>query len=519
MTVSESDWNSLHPASVLVNLVPRTWAFVRRSWVLLVALLYGRQGGDQVIGMVDMVLLLIFFMGTVGGTVVHYLTLRYRVSGSNLEIQTGLLNRQLRVIGADRIQNTELVRNVFHRMSGLVEVRIETASGSEIEGMLSALDEASATSLIAALDTARSKGQAAPDVTEEADWPVLISTTPVDLLWYGVTGARFGAMVVAGGVMFELLTQRDPTQIERLPGMFGAAGGLALFVAAVLGAWLVSVGSSLIRHWGFRLRQKGGSLVAEEGLFTRRRVELGRRKIQVVSILEPAMRRMWLRIASVQVETAAVREGGDGTQRAVALVPVVHEGRLDALMQRLLPMPSDTSRFSELVLRPPADKALLRRWLASTWQIGLVVVGVVWWFGWTGLPAVVLLPAAWGLALLDHRHQGWVVTDELVVSREGWWSRRTEVVERAKLQSVDRVQGPILRRYGLGRVVLRVAGGAIALPIIDWELAAEIQEALLVRVAPPPPPPPAVLEGAPSPSASGEPAGAPPPEIPSSTES
>lgn len=474
--MSEAPWRSLHPASVLVNLVPRTWAFVRRSWVLIFALLYGRSGStDRMVDSLDMVLLLMFFMGTVGSTVTHWATLRYRVNEGRLEIRSGLLNRQVRVIDPERIQNMELVRNVFHRLSGLVEVRIETASGSEVEGELSALSQSEAKVLVDALDRARQR-EGAPPVTEEAEWPVLVRNGLSELVWYGVTGARFSAMVVLFGVAFEWFAQRDPERMGRVMSGVGWVGAALGLVAAVTGAWVVSVGGSLLRHWGFTLRRKGETLVAEEGLFTRRRVELGQHKVQLVSVQEPVLRRL-VGFASLQVETAAVREGGDGTQRAVALVPVVTRDELDALVGAVLP--GAGPHFGDLPLSPPAPRALVRSLVQGTWQAALLTTLAVAAFGpWGGL-ATVLFPVAWGLAWLDHRHQGWAITDELVVARAGWLSRRTEVVERRKLQSVDRVQGPLLRRYGLGQVVVRVAGAGLALPIVGWEEAAAIQETLV----------------------------------------
>lgn len=500
--MASDGWLSLHPASVVVNLLPRTWAFLRRSWVLVVALLFGRGGGapgEAMFDMVDMALLAFLFTGTVGNTVVHYLTLRYRVSGDALELRSGLLNRQVRVFKADRIQNMELVRNVFHRVSGLVEVRIETASGGEVEGELSALDERSAKALIAALDGARSRGRPV-ETTEESDWPVLVETRPFDLVAYGITGARFGAIAVAAGVIFEIVTTQDPGAIERLPGTFGAIGGVALLAAAISGAWMVSVGGTLLRHWGFRLRQKGReTLVAEEGLFTKRRVELSRRKVQVVSVLQPAVRRMLLGVATIVVETAAVRAGQDGTQRAVARVPIVHHDHVDGVLAHLVP---GADRVSELPLKPPADNALYRAWIRATWQGVLIAVLTIGWFGWWGTPALLAIPLLLGVATLDHRHQGWTITDDLVVSRSGWWSRRTDIVERSKLQSIDRAQGVILRRYGLGLVVVRFAGGSVSLPLVTWEEAAAIQDELLF--------------GSPARAVSGNVAVEPPVEVPRS---
>src|SRR6185503_14051289 len=128
---------------------------------IALAFVYGQANGQ---GLFDLGLLLLFFGLAIGNTLVHYLTLRYRLADGRLEIRSGLLNRQARVIAADRVQNVEMVRNVFHRLSGLVEVRIETASGTEVEGLLSALSVADAEALIGALEAARGEVPAAhPD--------------------------------------------------------------------------------------------------------------------------------------------------------------------------------------------------------------------------------------------------------------------------------------------------------------------------------------------------------------------
>ena len=249
-----------------------------------------------------------------------------------------------------------------------------------------------------------------------------------------------------------------------------------MVVAALTGAWVVSVGSTLLAHWGYTLRQRGETLVSEEGLFTRRRVELGQQKVQLVSVQQPLLRR-WAGFASLQVETAAARDGADGTQRAVARVPVVLNGALDDLLGALLPL--GERRFGAIPLQPPAARALVRSLVGATWQAAAVVGIAVWAFGGWGAAALVALPLGWALAWLDHRHQGWAMTDELLIARSGWLSRRTEIIERRKLQSVDRVQGPLLRRYGLGQVIVRVAGAGVALPVVRWEEAAAIQAALV----------------------------------------
>ncbi|MBK9367858.1 MAG: PH domain-containing protein [Deltaproteobacteria bacterium] len=113
-----------------MNLIPRTLGILFGYWPLL-AWLFGR--GAVAPRPEDALFLMFILVPGVLSTLVHLFTLRYRVSGGRLEIRQGLLNRQARTLAPDRIQNVSLVRNLFHRASGLVEVRIETAGDSSTE--------------------------------------------------------------------------------------------------------------------------------------------------------------------------------------------------------------------------------------------------------------------------------------------------------------------------------------------------------------------------------------------------
>ena len=104
----------------------------------------------------------------------------------------------------------------------------------------------------------------------------------------------------------------------------------------------------------------------------------------------------------------------------------------------------------------------------------LVILTVGPW----GTLALLLVPLSWFAQYLDHRAQGWRVTDHVVLSRRGFWRRRTSMLARDKVQSVHLVQGPLMRRHGLGRLLVRVAGTQVALPDIGYNEAAALMERL-----------------------------------------
>lgn len=72
-------------------------------------------------------------------SVFKYLTFRYSIFEDDLVIQHGLIFRQHRTIPIAHIQNIDLVQNPLHRLFGVAEVRVETASGTEPEATMRVL--------------------------------------------------------------------------------------------------------------------------------------------------------------------------------------------------------------------------------------------------------------------------------------------------------------------------------------------------------------------------------------------
>lgn len=472
---SETAWKGLHPASVAVNLLPQTWRMLRGAWPLLLAAWYGTRDGAS--SVVDVALLLFFFLSTVGQTLVHFLTLRYRVHAGRLEIVSGLLSRRVRAIDPERIQNTELVQSLAHKLTGLVEVRLETASGTEVEGMLSALTVAEAEALVRDLDAARARaserrGQAQAE--EVAPTPILEHDTWT-LLRFGATSTQVGALaLVMVGVGLDALAWVAPEAGEQVRAL-GALGGAAMLAAVLSASWLAGLGSALLMHHRFALRRFGDRLVAERGLFTRRRVELRQGKVQVLTWVEPLVRR-WLGFGSVVLESAAARPGAGGVEAASTLVPVVERPDVARLLAEVFP--GRELAIDALPLRPPHPRAL---WLVLVGNLirALMLLGAsLWLFGAWGALAALAVPVAVGFSVLDHRAQGWLVTAHHVIAREGYWTRRTAVVARSKLQGLDLRQGPLERLLGTGRLVLRVAGSGVALPEIGYDEAEDALYAL-----------------------------------------
>jgi putative membrane protein len=458
---SVEEWNRLHLASPLINLIPQAWRIVRAYWPLLLAVVIGTEAGTG-LSWFDLLYLPAFFLAPMARTVVHWATLRYRVHEGRLEIRSGLLYRQQRIIGPERIQNSELVRNPFHRLTGLVEVRLETAGGEQTEGLLSALSLPQAQALMSRLDKLRRSAGLPPDPGEEDPaGRTLLALGTLELLAHGLTSRRVGVLAVIAAVGLELWQQlgnADPSALQQ--GMHPAFIAGVVLASFVLGV-LLAVGNSVLRYHGLQLVEREDRVEVRHGLLTRRQVGLQTRRIQLMRVDEPLLRRL-MGYATLHMETAGLSAGPDGMRQAEATLPMVDRGELYALCRELIPSLDADPWGGDL--HPAPMRALLRimqrALLRSLALLGLaLLLGGAW-----GLIALPIVPAMLVAAWFDWRWQAWRVTDGLVVARRGFWIRRTWILPRAKIQSALCLQGPILRLYGLSMVLVRMAGNHVWLP-------------------------------------------------------
>lgn len=471
-------WKKLHPLSVGVNLIPRTWILLRQVWPLMVGwFVLGRVPGQA---LVDLGVLLMFLSPAFVGTILHWALLRYRMVGHHLEVETGLLNRQTRLIAVDRVQNVELVRTVFHRLFRLVEVRIETASGKEVEGLLSALSIEDADALLRFLEQGRARVAKANGIgqeeAQEQAAQVVVDASLLDLLWYGATGTRLASVAVLLGFVYEAVVGPGTTP-DQIGGVRNLSRELApvLLVAVVTGAWWLGVGSAIGRFYGYRLTRQGDALVSEQGLFTRRAARLGLGKIQTLSFVEPFLRRR-LGFGSIAIETASARQEGDGLERAETVVPYVERADATRVLRAALPHLPDLDGLALLPAHPWAARRAVARALLGSLLTTLLAVALL---GPAGVFTLVLAPATAIGAWLDVRSQGYLVDDAMAVSRRGYWTRSTVILPLRKVQSVDLRQGPWLRRRGLAELVVRVAGSRVALPVQELAEAVRTRDQIL----------------------------------------
>jgi putative membrane protein len=343
----------LHPLSWLFTLIAQLRMF---ALPLLVLLLGGsRKDGDDIgdlIGLAGAGVLAVV-------AVWQYFTYRYGFLESALVIRSGLLQRNVRLIPFDRVQNVTLHQNLLHRLVGVAEVRLESAGGmgnAEAQMQVLKLEQANALEALVREGANRARAAQATDAGGDAtrdDAPVLWLALPTrELVRLGLISNR-GMLVVAAG--FAYLTQAGDVFTKRLSNGIESMGregialaeawhlgpvayaglAFALLVAMVAAVRLLSVALAILQFHDFRLHAGERELRVERGLISRVRSHLPKRRIQAYSLRETLLHR-WFGRQSLRVDRASV-EAVNESQSVRDLVPLAAPAGMDGMLAALLP--------------------------------------------------------------------------------------------------------------------------------------------------------------------------------------
>ncbi len=403
----------------------------------------------------------------------------YELTEGTVDIDSGVLSRREREIPYERIQNVDVAQNVVHRLLDIAELRIETAGGSSSEASLKYVGQTEATRLQEELS--RRKRGLASDADDDRDATEVFALEPRELAILGVISADLRVV----GLLSVVLSAFAPQLASQINPQYGLVTllGPAIALVGILFVWATSAVLTAFRYYGFRLTKHGDELRYERGLLQRYSGTIPLSKVQTVTVRENVLARN-LGYASLVVQTAGYAPGQDGAQVESA-IPIAERDRLLDLAQSVEP-------FGDVTFTRPPKRARTR--YAARYGLALValvgLLGVVhavtsqlplWYLPLAGL---LVVPVA---AHLTWAHRGYYRDESYVLTRNGFWRRRTMVVPYDRVQTVSSSQTIFQRRRDLGSVVVDTAGsggfgsGDAAAVDIDAEIAETFRETVASR--------------------------------------
>ena len=455
----------------------------------------------------------------------RYLTFRYRITPEELVIDSGVLQRQHRVIPLANVQNIDLRESALQRALGVVEMRVETAgSGAGAEASLEVLGLADASLLreellarrrvlraasprasgpgsAAGQDEigARPAGQAADTdgrADDRVDVPVelLVRLDTARLALAGATANEAGLIAagIAAGLQFVDdvgLERVIPFErlVERLAGstVAGAIWLIALSLGAVLVlGWVVSIVGSIVGYHEFTLERVGSDLRKRYGLIGRRQTSVPLERVQGLRIEESLLRRP-LALAMLKIETASGSPREQRKRGAEAFVPIARADEVPALVRGVF-HDLELGAASFNAVHPRSRRRAFFRHLFVAFML-LTVASIMALLRTGAVPrslpiwVLVLGTASYALAAWQHRHRGWAMLGDYVLARSGVLNRVTWLIPHAKIQTLHVVSTPFQRRHGLATLIIDTASGGRQSRVVD--LDAGIAERLMIELA------------------------------------
>ena len=424
MTAPAADdgWVRLHPLTPLLR--------GGRFGLLLLAVV-GQQGLRDAS---PEAVLAVLGVGVPAGVLVGWLSwraMRYRVTDTELQVDSGVLTKRSRRVPLARVQAVDVVRPFYARLLGLAELRLEVVGGSgDAEAPLAFLSEDSARRLRSRLLDLSSGRAAGADPDAAAPPERVLVQVPTGPL---VASTLLGPPLVVAVLLLVVLL--GTLLVDALAAGAVLVGGVPLLFGA--GSFAVR---RILSEYGFTVAESADGLRLRHGLLDTRSQTIPAGRVQAVRLREPLLWRPfgWVR---VEVDVAGYSGGSEEQAATGALLPVAPRQLAQDLVARVLggPLPEPDR------VAPPAA-----RWRAPL-QVRRLRVGV------------------------DARH---------LVTTSGVLTTTTDVAPLAKVQSLRTTQGPYERRLGLASLHVDTAGrrlpGAVALHRSVGE-AAELLEDLTTR--------------------------------------
>jgi len=400
----------------------------------------------------------------------------YRIDADTFDIYSGVFSRREREIPFERIQNVDIAQNVFQRALGIAEVRLETAGGGDgSEATLQYVTRQEATRL-QELISKRKRGERSERAPDEPD-TLLFELDDRELAILGVTSANVRFL----GLLFGVFAIASPVAAERVSPRLGILLllGPAIAVGGLVALWLLSGVQAVLRYYGFRLLRHDEELRYKRGLLQQYDGTIPLSKIQTLMIRENILARA-VGYGSLAIETAGYAPGQESNVESA--VPIAKRDRVFELARTIEDIGDPT------FTRPP--KRARTRYIARYTIVVGIITGLAggfhvatgelpFWYAAAGL--WVLVPPA---AHLKWRNIGYHVDDDYVLTRGGFWSRRTTIVPHYRVQTVSTSQTVFQRRRDLATLVVDTAtsgsfwgGDAVALDI-DRERAGQLRESI-----------------------------------------
>jgi putative membrane protein len=433
---------------------------------------------------------------------VHWFTIRYRITDERVYLRRGLLSTKLLSVARDRIRTVDVTAHLLHRVLGVCRVSIGTGRNDFRSGEsfhLDGLTRADAESLRGLLLAGRpvtngpvTNGVAADSADQRPadaaprEAPATAAAAAVGVAEQGreivalrLSWLRFAPLTLTGLVVLGVLFGSVIQLSNATNGNLARSGPVRMVVAdfaaldivqrvlvgsavAIVGYVLIALIGYIAVYWNFRLAEFGiGTVRVTRGLLSVRATTISLNRLRGVEISEPLLLRA-ARGARCSAITTGLYVGRGAEHEGAVLLPPAPREVATEVTARLLGVPVELCS-GPLERHGPA--ALRRRYFRALTSAALLLagIGIATWARhgplWVPIASLALLPASGLVAADRYRSLGHRLADGWLVTRTGSFARRRSIIGTDAIIGWRIHQTWFQRRQGLMTLTATTAAG------------------------------------------------------------
>jgi putative membrane protein len=461
-------WQRLSPRMLLVHPVHEV---LRQIPLLIGSVVLGSATGNPMWTLFGLAFI-------VGYGVARWFTTTYRIDTEQVQLRTGVLQRNVLSVPRNRIRSVSTDARLLHRLLGLTVLRVST--GQEAKGDTAfALDAVQAEqvprlrailladSLAPAVEGASKPGR------ELARWqPSWLRYSPLSFTGLAMILAAVG-LAYQAGVGAALQNSRIAQSGVDVAERFGVVASVVVIAVVVLVASVVlSVLRSLVTYGNLVLRRDADALHLEHGLLRVREQTYDMRRLRGGTLREPLLVRLF---GGARLD--AVMTGVGGAGEASLLLPPCPRATAETVLAELIARPEAVTG----ALRGHGAVATRRRWTRALALPAVLLVAMVALYAWTPVwmwSVLAVLAVCCALLAFDRsRALGHRVDAQWLVARAGSLDRRRDCIAAAGIIGWTVRQTLLQRRAGVATLIAATAAGVKSYRVIDvpaelaWSIA------------------------------------------------
>lgn len=477
-----------HPLGLLIAFI----AGVPQLIFPIAAVLYGARDTSFGIPIIITAVLLISLLARW----ITWLRFRFHLDEDDIRIESGILNRTVRSIPYDRIQDVSIEEKPLARILGLGEVKFETGGGEGEDAKLSFVTMERAAALRETI-RARKSAEISEGVSDiiEREAPPIFAMDNSRLITLGLYSFSLVIFAVLGGLaqQFDFLIPDEVWDFKHWAGMaedraenasdfsIGAAaiGALFALVAIITIGVVTGIVRTILTEYGFRLDRTDRGFRRRRGFLTRTDVMMPVNRVQAVNIVTGPIRkrRGWHALKFVSLAQDSKEESD---YMAAPLAKLEEIWPITAVPGITPPSAHQPFRKARLIWWATGLIGLALAVLLATAAVVVFTEISFVKAGYLLLLPFLFLPFSW----LAWRRYGDMIDDRQLYVQDGWWRQRLSIAPLVNVQSAEIHQGPIARMLGLSTLHFGIAGGNLVFSALPPEQARAIRDQVMAVVAP-----------------------------------